>query len=193
MAGTGSERTRTGRDLAVGILLLLAASFLLANVVVATAVSVRVLGWTTLGCGVVLVVRALTGARSGSSWSAALGGIVLAVLGAFVLRNPVVGALTLTLLTGSLLLVTGLTRIFSAPARSDARAAQLISGLVSAALGLFVLLNLTTATLTLLGVLVGVQLLLEGATLVTAGRLRPARIPTGAPAAAAPGGGRRPV
>jgi uncharacterized membrane protein HdeD (DUF308 family) len=193
MAGTGSERTRTGRDLAVGILLLLAASFLLANVVVATAVSVRVLGWTTLGCGVVLVVRALTGARSGSSWSAALGGIVLAVLGAFVLRNPVVGALTLTLLTGSLLLVTGLTRIFSAPARSDARAAQLVSGLVSAALGLFVLLNLTTATLTLLGVLVGVQLLLEGATLVTAGRLRPARIPTGAPAAAAPGGGRRPV
>jgi membrane protein HdeD len=193
MAGTGSERTRTGRDLAVGILLLLAASFLLANVVVATAVSVLVLGWTTLACGVVLVVRALTGARSGSSWSAALGGVVLVVLGAFVLRNPVVGALTLTLLTGSLLLATGLTRIFSAPARSDARAVQLVSGLVSAALGLFVLLNLTTATLTLLGVLVGVQLLVEGATLVTAGRLRPARIPTGAPPAAAPGGGRRPV
>jgi uncharacterized membrane protein HdeD (DUF308 family) len=193
MAGTGPERRPTGRDLAVGILLILAAMFLLANLVVATALSVRVLGWTALICGVVLVGRALTGARSGSSWSSALGGVILVVLGAFVLRNPVVGALTLSLLTGSLLLATGLTRMCSASASSDARTVQLVSGLVSAALGLFVLLNLTTATLTLLGVLVGVQLLLEGAALVTPGRLRSARISPGASTAARPEGGRPPA
>ena len=181
MTGTVPQRRRTGRDSILGILLILAALFLLANVARATALSVRVLGWTALASGVVLLVRALVGARSGTTWSAALGGVVLAVLGAFVLRNPAVGALTLTLLTGSLLLATGLTRMFSASARSDARAVQLVSGLVSAALGLFVLLNLTTATLTLLGVLVGVQLLLEGAALVAAGRLRAARITSGHP------------
>src|SRR3712207_7663957 len=44
------------------------------------------------------------------------GGVVLAVLGLFLLRNPVVGALTLTLVAGALLLTTGLTRIFAATA-----------------------------------------------------------------------------
>jgi uncharacterized membrane protein HdeD (DUF308 family) len=190
MTGPVLERRRTVQDLAVGILLILGALFLLGNVVAATALSVRVLGWTALGSGVVLLVRALTGARSGSSWSAALGGVVLVVLGVFVLRNPAVGALTLTLLTGSLLLTTGLIRMVSAA--SDVRSVQMISGLVSAALGGFVLLNLTSATLALLGVLVGVQVLLEGATLVTAGRLRLAPTP-GAPATSAPDRLRRPA
>jgi membrane protein HdeD len=166
------ERRRTGIDLLVGVLLILGALFLLGNVVLATALSVRVLGWTALVGGAVLLVRALVGARAGTSWPSALGGVVLAVLGLFVLRNPAIGALTLTLLTGSLLLTVGLSRIFS-PGTTDGRSLQLLSGLVSAALGLFVLLNLTTATLTLLGILVAVQTLLEGATLVVAGRLRP--------------------
>ena len=103
------ERSRTGVDLLLGILLMLGALFLLGNVVLATALSVRVLGWTALVGGVVLLVRALVGTRAGASWPSALGGVVLAVLGLFMLRNPAIGALTLTLLTGSLLLtyVTG--------------------------------------------------------------------------------------
>src|SRR3712207_9408072 len=70
------------------------------------------------------------------------GGVVLAVLGLFLLRNPVVGALTLTLVAGALLLTTGLTRIFAATAVPEARGLLMVSGLISAALGLFVLLNL---------------------------------------------------
>ncbi|MFW3170966.1 DUF308 domain-containing protein [Geodermatophilus sp. CPCC 206100] len=193
MTGTVPERPRRGRDVALGVLLVLAALVLLANVAVATALSVRLLGRTALAAGAVLLVRALAGAGSGTTWSAALGGVVLAVLGGFVLRNPAVGAVTLTLLTGSLLLTTGLTRLFSAPARSDARAVHLLSGLVSTVLGAVVLLDLTSAGLTLLGVLVGVQLLLEGATLLAAGGLRPARTPSGAPGAVVPGRGRRPA
>src|SRR3712207_1716215 len=87
------ERRRTGVDLVVGVLLILAALFLLGNVVLATALSVRVLGWTALVGGVVLLVRAFVGARAGASWPSALGGVVLAVLGLFMLRNPAIGAL----------------------------------------------------------------------------------------------------
>lgn len=43
--------------------------------------------------------------------------------------------------------------------------------------GPFVLFNLTTATLTLLGILLGVQTVLEGATLLVAGRLHAGRLP----------------
>ena len=75
------ERRRTGVDLVVGILLILGALFLLGNVVLATALSVRVLGWTALVGGAVLLVRALVGARAGTSWPSALGGVVLARTG----------------------------------------------------------------------------------------------------------------
>lgn len=47
------------------------------------------------------------------------------------------------------------------------------SGLISIGLGLWVLLNIATATLTLLGTLVGIQTLLEGLTMIMVGRLRP--------------------
>ncbi len=40
------DRRRTGVDLLVGVLLILEAMFLLGNVVLATALSVLVLGWT---------------------------------------------------------------------------------------------------------------------------------------------------
>jgi hypothetical protein len=62
----------------------------------------------------------------------------------------------------------------------------IVSGLISAGLGLWILLNLTTATLTLLGTLLAIQTLLEGLTLVAVGRVRPVPdrqpSPVGAPA-----------
>ncbi|WP_222269350.1 HdeD family acid-resistance protein [Modestobacter marinus] len=173
MTGTALARRRTGVDVVVGVLLVLAALYVFGNVVLATKLSVVVLGWTGLFSGVAMVVGTLVRARSGASWSLAVGGVVLAVLGLFLLRSPVVGALTLTLVAGALLLTTGLTRIFAAVGVPEARGLLLVSGLISAALGLFVLLNLATATFTLLGLLVGAQTLLDGVTLLAAGRLRP--------------------
>jgi membrane protein HdeD len=107
------------------------------------------------------------------------------VLGLFLLRNVVAGALTLTLITGALLLTIGLTRIFGAFGVPEARGLLLVSGLISAALGLFVLLNLATATFTLLGVLLGTQTLLDGITLIAAGRIRPTRSASGTSTVAA--------
>lgn len=97
------------------------------------------------------------------------------MLGLFFLRNPTIGALSLTLLAGSMFLATGLVRIFLGFQVSEARWVLVISGLISVTLGLLVLFNLLEATLTLLGILLGVQTLLEGMTLLAAGRLRPVR------------------
>lgn len=174
---TPLERRRTAVDIAVGILLLVAGLVLLGNVVLATVVSVLLLGWTALISGVALLVGTLFRLRSGASWTVALGGVVLAVLGLFILRNTAIGALTLTLIAGSMFLTTGLVRVFGASVVPEARVALVLSGLISAGLGLWVLLNLTTATLTLLGTLLALQTLLEGVTLIAVGRLRP--VPAG--------------
>jgi membrane protein HdeD len=164
---------RTGWDIILGILVMVAGIVLLGNVVIATAVSVLFLGWMALVSGLVLVVAAFFRLKSGGFWSAALGGAMLAVLGVFMLRNPLIGALSLTLIAGALFFASGLTRLITAGQSSEARWLLVISGLISVALGVWVLFNIGTATLTLLGTLVGIQTLLEGITLIVAGRLRP--------------------
>jgi len=173
MSATAFERRRTGWDVVFGVLLVIGGFVVLGNAVLATAISVLLLGWMALISGVVLLVGALFRIGSGGFWSAALGGAVLAVLGLFFLRNPAVGALSLTLVAGSLFLATGLVRIFLGFQVSEARWVLVISGLISLVLGLLVLFNLLTATLTLLGVLLSVQTLVEGLTLLVAGKLRP--------------------
>lgn len=171
----GLQVRRTAWDVILGILILIAAFVLLGDAVFATAVSVLLLAWTTLVAGVLLFVGAFFRMRSGGFWSAALGGAVLVVLGLFILRNPLVGAFTLTLMAGALFFASGLTRVISAGQHKDGRALLIVSGIISMGLGTWVLLNMMTATMTLLGVLLGVQTLIEGLTLIFFGRLRPPR------------------
>jgi uncharacterized membrane protein HdeD (DUF308 family) len=55
----------------------------------------------------------------------------------------------------------------------QARSLLIVSGILSIILGLIVLFNLTIAVPSLLGLLLGVQIVIEGVTLLVAGRLRP--------------------
>ncbi len=169
---TTAQRRRTAWDVVLGVLLLLAGLFVLGNAVLTTRVSIALLGWIAVGAGLVLFIGAFFRAGSGRFWSAALGGGLLVVLGVFTLRNPVIGAVTLTLLAGSLFLAGGLVRVVFAFQLTGARWLLLVSGIVSVLLGLYVLLNLGTASLALLGVLIGVQVLVEGLTVLVAGRVR---------------------
>ncbi|GAA4783110.1 HdeD family acid-resistance protein [Actinomycetospora chlora] len=171
---TTMERRRTGWDVVLGILLLLAGLFVLGNAVIATYLSVLLLGWFAIGAGVVTLVGAFVRREAGISWSAALGGAVLIVLGVIIVRDPLAGATGLTLLAGALFLVVGLTRLIVASQVPAARTVLIISGFVSIVLGLIVLFNLQIAVLSLLGLLLGVQILVEGITILVAGRLRPA-------------------
>ena len=166
---------RTAWDVILGAVIIVGGIILLGNVVLATAVSVLLLGWIALLSGLILVVGSLFKIKSGGFWSAALGGAILVVLGVFMLRNPLIGAVSLTLMAGSMFLASGLTRVITASQAKQGRWLLVLSGVISIGLGLWVLFNIGAATLTLLGTLVGIQTLLEGITLVLVGRLRPAR------------------
>jgi uncharacterized membrane protein HdeD (DUF308 family) len=177
-----AQRVRSGGDIGLGILLIVGGAVIVGDVVLATVISVRLLGWVVLIVGTVELVSSLRRVRSGGSWSAVLGGVGLAVLGLFILRTPLIGAVSLTLLAGSLFLTTGVgahLHLRSVPrgslVRGDARGDLRRRGLV-------VLSNLVTASLTLLGLLLGGQTLIEGITLLVAGRVRPAPAAASAPA-----------
>lgn len=183
-----SERRRTTWDLILGVLLVIGGFVVLGDVVLATAVSVLLVGWTALLSGVVLLVGAFLQGRSGSLFSTALGGVLLIVLGLFLLRNVVVGAVALTLMSGAMFLAAGMTRIVvAAQQRPQGWWVLVLSGLVSVGLGVWVLLNIVAASLTLLGVMMGIQVLLEGITLMTVGRVRaPRAVPEPVPPPGAP-------
>ncbi|RBY83857.1 sulfate permease [Geodermatophilus sp. TF02-6] len=172
MTGAVLERRRSGWDVVLGILLVIAGVVILAHVVLATVVSVLFLGWLGLVGGVVALIAAVFQIGRGGFWATALSGGVLLVLGLMLLRYPGTAALTLTLIAGSLFLVGGIVRLVMAFDRGAPRAALVLSGVVGIVLGLIVLFNLWAATFTLLGVLLGVQALADGIMLLLFGRLR---------------------
>jgi uncharacterized membrane protein HdeD (DUF308 family) len=162
-------RSRTTGSTVLGGALVLVGVVVLANAAVATRVSVQFLGWMLVLSGAVGLVAALAGLRSGGSASHAIGAAVLLALGLMCLRNVEAAAVTLTLVAGAVFLLSGIVRLVLALGDPDRRVALMIGGVISTALGLVVLLNLFEASYALLGVLIGVQLLAEGVTMVLVG------------------------
>lgn len=166
------QRSRTGWDIALGVVLIIGALLVLGNVVLATVVSIVLIGWCALVGGVAMLVAGLLRIGSNFSWSVLLGGVALGVLGLIMLRNLGASAAALTLAMAAMFLATGLARIFIALDLEKNRGLLIFSGVVSVALGMWILFNPGAATLTLLGTLLGIQILVEGVTLILAGRLR---------------------
>ena len=165
-------RRRTGRDIVLGVLVIIAGLVVLGDVVIATVVSVLFIGWMAIIGGVVV---ALVGAimRIGKTgfWPVALGGALLLALGLILVRRPGVGAVTLTLLAAVVFLTGGIARIVASAESPNGRGMLLFSGIISTVLGLIVFFNIWEASLTLLGILLGIQALTEGITLLLFGRL----------------------
>lgn len=175
------ERTHTGWDIALGALLAVGGLVILGHAALATAVSVLFLGWMLLVVGVVGLAGSLFRIGKGGFWASALSGGLLTVLGLVLLRNPSVGAITLTLVGGAMFLAGGIVRLVAAGGMPEYRIPLALSGIVSAALGLIVLLNLFEASLVLLGVMLGVEALADGIAMMLMGRVHFVRTPTTQP------------
>ena len=166
------ERRRTGWDIALGVLSVIAGIFALGHVALASAISVLFLGWMILFGGVALAVGAVVGWRDPRRrWDLALGALLF-LLGLGFVRNPGVGLLTLTLLAGSLLLVGGILRLVAAFQPDAPRALLLFSGTVTLLLGFMVLNQWPVSALWFLGTILGIELILDGITTAISGRVR---------------------
>jgi uncharacterized membrane protein HdeD (DUF308 family) len=140
-------------------------------VAIATEVSVMFLGWFALIGGIAALMGAVFRMGRDGFWTTAVGGALLTVLGLMLLRNPNAAAVALTLIAGALFLVGGIARILAAVESPTGRGVLIFSGAVSAILGLIVLSDVWTNSLILLGLLLGLQTLMEGFSLLLFGRL----------------------
>jgi uncharacterized membrane protein HdeD (DUF308 family) len=165
-----ADKGRTTWDLVLGGLLVVVGIVVLAHAATATVVSVLFIGWMAFAAGTVAVFVSLFNVGRDGFWTGLLGGGLIAVLGLVMIRNTGAAALTLTLVAGAMFLSTGVVRLAAAFQVEEARVPLVLAGGISTLLGLLILFNLFTASLTLLGVLLGVQLLAEGVAIMAVGR-----------------------
>jgi len=164
------QMRRTGWDVVLGAVLVVGGLVILGDAALATTVSVLFIGWLLLALGLLGLVAALFRIGKGGFWSAALTGGLLTVLALFFLRNTHAAAVTLTLIAGAIFLASGVVRLVVSAQDSAYRVPLLVGGIVSTALGLIVLFNLFEASYVLLGILLGIQVLMDGIMMIMVGR-----------------------
>jgi uncharacterized membrane protein HdeD (DUF308 family) len=163
---------RTGWDIALGLVLIVTGAVVLGDVVVASVVSVLFIGWTLLIGGAVGIIVALSRIGRGGFWIGMLGGALALVAGLIFVTNTEVALLALSLAIGASMFTSGVVRLVAAVQHPEARWALIVSGGLSLVLGLLILNQWPKSALWLLGTLLGVQLVVDGVTLVLAGRPR---------------------
>jgi membrane protein HdeD len=164
--------TRTGWDIVLGLVLVVTGVVVLGDVVIASVISVLFLGWTLLIGGAVGVVLAFFRIGHGGFWIGMLGGVLALVAGLAFVRHPDVALVALSLAIGSIMLVSGIVRLVAAVQHPEMRLMLAVSGVLSLALGLLILYQWPTSALWLIGTLLGVQLIVDGVSLVAVGRPR---------------------
>jgi len=135
------------------------------DVVAVTAASVLVIGATLLVGGVFQIIHAFMT----KEWRGFISGLLLGVLyvisGLLIVNEPLQGAVVLTLLLAAAVIVGGIVRVVLAVSHRDIGAwvLLLISGLVSVAVGCLIYANLPWSGLWILGTLIAIELVVQGA------------------------------
>ena len=167
MAENGVSETfgRSWTWMAVLAMICIVGGFLaLLNPFGATIFAVTLAGWVFLIQGVIQIIHAFR-VRDwpGFIWSLGIGVLSLLV-GVILVADPLTGAIPLTLLVAVLFLATGVAKIMFALSLKPASGWVwvLVSGLVSAALGVLILAGLPASATTILGLLLGIELVSNG-------------------------------
>ncbi len=160
-----------GWFIAGGILLVALGMVALAHVFVATLVSVLFIGALMLAGGIVQLAQAwrMKHWKGFLVWT--LGGVLYAAAGVLAIVNPVAGASVLTLLFGAVLIGSGAFRLWIWFNNRSQRGWQWIafSGLITLATGLLIAANWPGNSIWILGLLLALDLFIQGWTLLLAG------------------------
>ena len=157
-----SARSRWGWVLAMGIGLIVLGFIALTDTVVATLVSVTLIGWILIFTGIFHAVNWFRGREERSFWHL-LSWVLDLVVGVLLLVDPGMGALTLTLVLAMFFLVGGSMRFFYAISSSAPhRGWAMIDGAISAVLGILLWVHWPTSAIWFIGFAVGVGLIFRG-------------------------------
>jgi uncharacterized membrane protein HdeD (DUF308 family) len=150
-----------------GVLMVLAGIVALVYPFVSTVALVVVLGWLLILSGVVQGISLIGAQNVPNFWLQLVSAVLSIIVGVIFLRRPGEAVVTLTLLLIVFFMVEGFAKlIFSLTIRPLPNWGWVLaSGIIGILLSLYLLTNLTTTAVWLLGVLLGIQLICEGVAL----------------------------
>src|ERR1700758_635758 len=164
--GSGIEalRAKRGWIIALGIIYIIAGLIALGSVVMATVVSVFVVGIMMLIAGIAEVIHAFQVKSWGKFLLWALLGALYMVAGFVTFENPLLAAAILTLILGVALGASGIMRIILA---FNVRESMpwiwiVVSGVITLLLGLIILAHWPVSSLYILGLFLGIDLVFAG-------------------------------
>ncbi len=167
--GAGLEQVRRswGWFLVAGILLTILGVVCVAKAQTATTFSILALGWVLAISGAVWLINSFYAFSWHGFFLYLLNAIIRGATGYLLIRHPDAGAQGVTMVLAALLIVGGLFRGIGASVIQFPRWGWTVfSGLVSFALGVYLLATWPAASTFFVGVVIGVDLIFDGASLV---------------------------
>jgi uncharacterized membrane protein HdeD (DUF308 family) len=153
-----------------GVLLVILGILALGSMGIATLASVVVFGSLLMIAGVATVLTAFTAHGWGGFTLHVLFGILSAVVGFVLIISPIAGAVALTLFLAIYFLAGGLFRVVSAVSQQFAGWGwAAAAGVASVALGAILFTQWPEAALWFIGLLLGIELILQGFTWIALG------------------------
>jgi uncharacterized membrane protein HdeD (DUF308 family) len=163
IAGLEEIRRSWGWFLVLGILLTVLGVACIAFEVSATFATVFVFGWLLLIGGVVALVHAFATRTWGGFFLYLLVALFRGFTGYLLVRYPLMGAESLTLVLASFLMVGGLFRaIGSGMAKFPRWGWAVFSGVISTILGIMLLAQMPISAVWFIGFAIGVDLIVDG-------------------------------
>jgi uncharacterized membrane protein HdeD (DUF308 family) len=170
--GTCADRLRHrwGWFVAIGTLMSLLGVAALLLIVSATIASVYTIAVFMVIAGAAEIVMGFSSRSWGRFFLWVIGGIVYIVVGAFAFAQPLMAAAVFTLLLGAAMLITGIIRIYMGTHLGrSVRGGVIFAGTVTAIVGFIIILGWPSNSFIVLGLLLGVDLLIWGASWITLG------------------------
>ena len=157
-----------------GVVSILGGALALANPFAAAQTAEQLTGWTFLISGILVLAVVFREKAGADSWPAIVMGGVMLLLGVFLIADPLAGLVSLSMAVAVTFVVGGLSRTWMAvrDLQGGMRATLLCSGGLSAVLGVLIISNFPLSVLVLLGLLMAVELLSNGVSLVLLGLMQ---------------------
>jgi len=165
-AGLEQVRKSWGWFLVFGILLTVLGLLCIVKAQTATTFSILALGWVLAISGVVWLVNSFYALNWHGFFLFLLNALIRGVTGYLLIRHPDAGAQGVTMLLAALFIVGGIYRGIGAIVIQFPRwGLTVLSGLVSFALGAYLLTRWPAASTYFIGIVIGVDLIFDGAAL----------------------------
>ena len=166
-AGIEQVRRSWGWLFVFGIVLMILGVLCVGKAQTATIFSILALGWVLAISGVLWLVNSFFAFSWHGFFLYLLNAIIRGVTGYLLIRHSEAGAAAVTMLLACLFIVGGMFRAAGASVIQFPRWAWTVfGGLISVALGIFLLTTWSTASTYLIGIAIGIDLIFDGAALV---------------------------